>query len=183
MAAGQQRGRIGPGLVAFVVVDVLLVALLAVVAVLYATGGESTPRSPSPTGSESAPADAGGPSPSSTDAGALDAFVLPSGNIGCTLGPEGVTCTIASFTYEAPEVAGCTGQTGHVLTLTAEGVAFTCEPADETPAPPAGAPVLPYGSQTTQGAYTCRSATDGVTCQTSDGTGFRLARGSYATLP
>ena len=30
---------------------------------------------------------------------------------------DGVTCTIASYTYAPPVVAGCTEVTGHVLVL------------------------------------------------------------------
>ena len=111
------------------------------------------------------------------------AFALPSGNIACTMSVDGVTCTIASYTYAPPVVAGCTEMTGHVLVLNADGVAFDCVSGP----PPAVAgddvPVLEYGLTTSVGDYTCRSATDGVQCTDASGTGFQLARASWSELP
>ena len=105
---------------------VLVVVFLVLLVVTLATrpGGEpgaaSTATAPTPTAtSGTVPA---------------DAFRLPSGNIACEMSGEGVTCTIADYTYAAPEVEGCTGPTGHVLTLGPDGVAFACE---EDPAPTA----------------------------------------------
>ncbi|NKY39386.1 hypothetical protein [Cellulomonas septica] len=158
-----------------VIVDaVLVVAFLVLLVVTLATrsGGDGeTASTASPTTSASA---------SSAPA---DEFRLPSGNIACAMSGDGVTCTIASYTYAPPEVPGCTGDTGHVLTLGADGVAFACE---EGPAPTvAGSDVrtLEYGSETRVDGYTCKSGTDGVTCTDADGVGFRLARASWTPLP
>ena len=94
-----------------------------------------------------------------------------------------MTCTIASYTYAPPVVAGCTEVTGHVIVLNADGVAFDCVSGP----PPAVAgddvPVLEYGLTTSVGDYTCRSATDGVQCTDGSGTGFQLARATWSELP
>ncbi|WP_456844029.1 hypothetical protein [Cellulomonas sp. P5_C6] len=166
----------------FVIVDVVLLALVVVLIVVFVSGGGG--------GGD----DAGGPNPGSTTSATPSAsssatstqpvaFALPSGNIACTMSVDGVTCTIASFTYAPPVVAGCTETTGHVLVLNADGVAFDCVSGP----PPAVAgddvPVLEYGSSTSVGDYTCRSATDGVQCVDGSGVGFQLARASWSELP
>lgn len=166
----------------FVIVDVVLLALVVVLIVVFVGGGGG--------GGD----DAGGPNPGSTTSATPSAsssatstqpvaFALPSGNIACTMSVDGVTCTIASFTYAPPVVAGCTETTGHVLVLNADGVAFDCVSGP----PPAVAgddvPVLEYGSSTSVGDYTCRSATDGVQCVDGSGVGFQLARASWSELP
>jgi hypothetical protein len=108
---------------------------------------------------------------------------MPSGNIACTLSVDGVTCTIATIRFEPPAVAGCTGQTGHVFVLNAEGVTTPC--VDGAPPAVAGDDVatLEYGSSAAVGDYTCTSATDGVTCTDADGVGFQLASGAWSQLP
>lgn len=110
-------------------------------------------------------------------------FRLPSGNIACSLAPSGVTCTIANIGYPPPVVPGCDGDTGHVLLLNREGFAFDCV---EGPAPTVAGddvPVLEYGSKARSGAYTCSSATNGVTCTDGEGVGFTLARAAWQELP
>ncbi|WP_273651616.1 hypothetical protein [Cellulomonas fimi] len=153
---------------------VLVVAFLVLLVVTLATRPDGEPGA----GATSSPT----PTATATSEPA-DEFRLPSGNIACAVSSDGVTCTIARYTYAAPEVAGCTGRTGHVLTLGPDGVAFACE---EGPAPTAaGSDVrtLEYGSQTRVDDYTCKSGTDGVTCTDADGVGFRLARASWTELP
>lgn len=158
----------------WLVVDVLLVIVLLVLVVVVTSGGSPTARASAPSVT---------PSTSAPGAAAESAAVrLPSGNIACTLSDDGVTCTIASITYDPPAVAGCTGETGHVIVLNDEGVAFTCETG---PAPTvAGVDVrtLAYGSDVTVGDYTCTSATNGVTCVDGDGKGFRLARAKWTEV-
>ncbi len=164
---------------AMVVVDAVLVLVLLVLLVLYATGGSSAGGgdaqvSTSPT--TSAPAStAGGAAPTE--------FRLPSGNIACAMSDQGATCTIASYSYAPPVVAGCSGTTGYVIVLDADGVAFPCETGPTPQVAGDDVPTLEYGSTATAGDYTCTSATDGVTCTNSQGVGFRLARASWTELP
>lgn len=161
---------------ALVVVDVLLVLVLVVLLVAPPGGGgggtaaATQPTSPSPT----AAAPTAEPDP--------EAFSLPTGNISCEVAADGVRCTIGSFTYAAPAVEGCEGETGHVARLDAEGFRFECE-TDGVPTIETGGTQLAYGSRVTVGDWTCASGTDGVTCTGADGTGFRLARASWVTVP
>jgi len=155
-------------------VDVLLVVVLLVLVVVVTSGGSPSPGASAPTTTPASPAATAGP--------ATAAVRLPSGNIACALSDDGVTCTIASITFDPPAVAGCTGKTGHVIVLNDEGVSFACETG---PAPTvAGADVrtLAYGSDVTVGQYTCTSATNGVTCVDGDGKGFRLARATWTEV-
>jgi len=165
---------------ALVVADAVLVLTFLVLLVLYVAGGASGGAgdahvSTSPTASTSASAPGGAAGPTE--------FRLPSGNIACAMADQGVTCTIASYTYAQPVVAGCTGTTGHVLVLDADGVAFTCETGPTPQVAGDDVTTLEYGSSATAGDYTCTSATDGVTCTNSQGVGFRLARASWTELP
>ena len=160
-----------------VVVDVVLVAVLVVLAVVQLSSGRA------PDADSSAGATSTASATPTAPAVAQDAFRLPSGNIACTMSSDGVTCTIADYTYAAPTVAGCTGTTGHVLTLGPDGVAFVCE---DGPAPTAAGDdvrTLEYGSESRVDGWTCSSGTDGVTCTAADGTGFRLARATWTELP
>ena len=145
-------------------------------------GGGDDGAEPADGGATASSTPGSSPSSSATSTEPL-AFALPSGNIACTMSVDGVTCTIASYTYAPPVVAGCTEVTGHVLVLNADGVAFDCVSGP----PPAVAgddvTVLDYGSSTSVGDYTCRSATDGVQCTDASGVGFRLARASWSELP
>lgn len=170
--------------------DVALVALLIAVAVGFGGDGRqvspapaaavvASPNSPSPGGASTRAA--AGPSPSASAAAA--SFQLPSGNISCTVSDEGATCTIASFTYSPPAVAGCTGQTGHLVVLSDEGVQTPCVEG-ATPQVTGTLEQLAYGSSVTRGDYCCTSGTDGATCvQVSTGTGFRLASRALTLLP
>jgi len=166
----------------FVIVDVVLVVLAVVLLLMFMNndgdgGGDSAGQTPAATASA-------GPSASSSSTSTEPvAFALPSGNIQCLMSVDGVTCTIASYTYAPPVVAGCTEVTGHVLVLNSDGVAFDCVSGP----PPAVAgddvPVLEYGQATSVGEYTCSSGTDGVQCVDGSGVGFKLARASWSELP
>lgn len=175
---GPLRG-LSRGMQVFVLVDVLLVLLLVVlVATLPRGGGDAGATGTTASATPTATSDAG-----DGDLVAADpvAFVMPSGNIACAMGVEGVTCTIGRFTYAPPQVSGCDGATGHVVGLDAEGFGFRCE-EDGVPQLPAGA-ALEYGDSETVGDYTCASGTDGVTCTDATGVGFRLASGDWNALP
>lgn len=158
--------------------DLVLVIALLVAAVAYLTN-DGRPAA-GPTGDVSAVAQA----PTPTAAPTADAaFALPSGNIGCAMTVDGVTCSIASIAYKKPKVEGCSGTTGHVITLGTQGAAWACVEGKKPSVASPETPVLQYGSTRTVGDYTCTSATDGVTCTDGGGTGFRLARASWDMLP
>jgi len=164
----------------FVIVDVVLVLLVAVLAIVFLSGGDGG------AGDDATPAASAsgtpGPTSSATSAEPV-AFALPSGNIQCTMSVDGVTCTIASYTYAPPVVAGCTEVTGHVLVLNDDGFAFDCVSGPPPAVAADDVPVLEYGSTTSVGDYTCRSATDGVQCTDASGEGFQLARAAWSELP
>lgn len=179
---GRGRRTLGPGLTAFLVVDVLLVLAFVLVAVnapqREAPGPgavEETVDEPETTPEASAPEEP-------TDAEALGAFVLPSGNIHCAMDETSATCTILSFSYAAPAVPeGCAGTVGNVLRVDAasEQVTFPCVEG-EPPAAAEGTPELAYGEASTVGDMTCQSSRNGVFCRHNpSGVGFSLARAGY----
>jgi hypothetical protein len=163
----------------WVVIDAVLVAVFLVLLVLTMAGDEGDGDG----GGDATAAASGSPAAAPTAIEEPTEFALPSGNIGCTMATSGVTCMIASITYEPPTVAGCTGDTGHVVVLNDDGFAFAC--VDGPPPSAAGddVPVLEYGSSATSGDYTCESSSDGVTCTDGAGVGFKLARASWEELP
>ncbi|MBO0900834.1 hypothetical protein J1G42_11740 [Cellulomonas sp. zg-ZUI222] len=177
---GPLRG-LSRGMQVFLLVDVLLVLLLVVLLITLPRGGDAPgPAAATPTPTAVADAAAGDDDePGSSESVAFD---LPSGNIACEMSPEGVVCTIRSFTYAAPRVTGCESPTGHVVRLDAEGFRFVCED-DGVPQLPPDRAELAYGAQETQGGYTCASGKDGVTCTDAAGIGFRLARAQWTALP
>ena len=168
-------------IIVFVVVDVLLVVLLVGIALSRGggdgDGGDGAASTPGGSGAASASGNASEPSTDATQ------FALPSGNIACAMSVDGVTCTIASYTYAPPVVPGCTEVTGHVLVLNSDGVAFDCVSGPPPAVQGDDVPVLEYGATTSVGDYTCRSATDGVQCTDGSGTGFQLARATWSELP
>ena len=178
------------GLTTFLVVDAILVLTFLVLLVLNLTGGSGAP---------SGPAAAPATTPSSTAAPettpevtapvapaenqALETFVLPSGNIWCSMTERSATCTIGQFTFAAPTPPpGCTGVVGPVFVVTAdEGAAQPCVP--EVPPRPADAPTLEYGQASTIGEMTCYSSRNGATCRHDpSGAGFSVARAGWTTL-
>ncbi|HEV3363083.1 MAG TPA: DUF6636 domain-containing protein [Acidimicrobiia bacterium] len=105
-------------------------------------------------------------------------FMMPSGNIGCTMQSDGgvVRCDIRQRDWAPPvKPADCNYEFGRVLILgTTAG--FGC--ASDTAL--IGAPVLPYGSTSRQGKYECRSEEVGVTCTNLEsGHGFLLSAAEY----
>lgn len=174
------------GLKIFLVADLVLVVVLGVTAILVLGGRSSADdRADTPQASASSSAPAVEPS-TSDDAATSDTeqtFASPTGNIACDLTADGVTCTIANTSVEAPAIEGCTGAgTGHVITLTAEGVDVPC--TDQAPgAAGADVDVLEYGNSRTVGDYTCSSASNGMTCVDGTGVGFRIATAERVELP
>lgn len=176
----QTRRRLGPGLTAFVVIDILLVLTFVVLFVLTRADGAGPDAQPDPAATtpapETSPEQSAPAEPEESEA--LPAFVLPSGNIWCTMDETTATCTILEFSFEPPAPPeGCTGTVGNVLTVVAgEGAAFECMTAAAAPAP-AGTPVLDYGGGSTVGEMTCLSSRNGVFCRHNpSGAGFSLAR-------
>ncbi|WP_315094167.1 DUF6636 domain-containing protein [uncultured Cellulomonas sp.] len=165
-----------------VIVDALLVAILAVLAIVFVVNGAGAGRTPD--GASAGPSASSAPTSSSSATSTEPVtFASPTGNISCTMSVDGVTCSIASYTYAPPVVAGCAETTGHVLVLNPDGVAFDCESGPPPAVAGEDVPVLEYGQSTSVGDYSCRSATDGVQCTDGSGTGFRLARASWTELP
>lgn len=183
---------LGPGLTTFLVVDIILVitflVLLAMSLANGPAGQRNTSASPdqSPTTSdapadepETSPDQSAPPEPERNEA--LTDFVLPSGNIYCSMTDSTATCTILSFSYEPPPLPeGCTGTVGSVLEITAGGApTFPCVPEPPTgPAP--GTPELAYGEGSTIGEMTCLSSRNGVFCRHDpSGRGFSVARAGH----
>ncbi len=175
--AGRRR-RLVPVLVAL---DAVLVAAVLVVVLLVTRPGGTLPTPDADgTGTQAV---GGTTTPRPTATAGPPRFQLPSGNIACDMSAGGVTCTIASETFTPPPVADCSGgSVGHTVVLDAHGVSVPC--VRGAASRPAGqVPVLDYGGSSTVGPYTCTSATNGVTCTTAQGVGFRLARQELVTLP
>ncbi|MDT0165071.1 hypothetical protein Q9R32_05840 [Actinotalea sp. AC32] len=180
-ATERARRRLGPGLLAFLVVDVVLV-LGFLVLLATALGDDDDPAAqPSPSASaepESTPSDSDA---DAEDVGEVRTFVLPSGNIHCTMDEGSATCTILSSSFEPPATPeGCAGAVGSTLTVAAgESAGFVCVEGDP-PAAPEDAVVLEYGEQSTVGEMTCASSRNGVLCRHNpSGEGFSVARAGY----
>ena len=167
----------------FAIVDGVLVLTFLVLLVMHLASGPapspvsapvttSTPTSePETTPEPSAPAD-----PAQNEG--LTEFVLPSGNIWCTMTETSATCTIGTFSYAPPE-GECAGVIGPVLTLSAaEAPSMPC--VDAAPTRPRDAAVLEYGQASTIGEVTCHASQNGATCRHDpSGAGFSVARAGY----
>jgi hypothetical protein len=183
-------GRLGPAWTTFVVVDAILVVTFVVLLVMQLVnnppgGGVAAPE---PTVSSSAdPEPETTPEPTAPAAPEenqeLTAFVLPSGNIWCSMTETSATCTIGSSTYVPPTTPpDCAGAVGQVFSVTAaEGATLPC--VDAAPPRPDGAAVLEYGQASTIGEMTCYSSKNGATCRHDPtGAGFSVARAGYTIL-
>ena len=183
-----------PGLRTFLAVDVVLVLTFLVLAVVVLAGrgagpggpGEPTTPLTSPTDSppaEESPEEAAPPEPEPESVVALERFLMPSGNIWCTMTQTSASCTIFQFSYTPPAAPGdCAGTVGNVITVTADSGAFL--PCVTTVAqPPAATPVLEYGQASAIGQMTCFSSENGATCRNNEtGAGFSVARAGYTLL-
>lgn len=178
------------GMTTFLVVDAILVLTFLVLLVMNvldggggtpaATGGGGTQSESATTAPETTPEATAPTLP--TDNQALETFVLPSGNIWCSMTQTSATCTIKQFSFAPPTPPpGCTGTVGPVFTVTADGAGQPCVP--EVPSRPDDAPVLEYGQASTIGDVTCYSSRNGATCRHNPtGQGFSVARAGYTTL-
>lgn len=202
MSDRHTSGLFTPGLLAFLAVDVVLVVTFVALAAVRLTAGpdakpdqvataeadpttQGDPAAPDPAasdpGTEPAPEESPQDEPAPPEAVvALDRFVLPSGNIWCSMTEISAQCAIAEFSYTPPEPpADCAGTVGQVLTVTADAGAFLpC--VTEVPAVPADTAVLEYGQASAVGQMTCFSSTNGATCRhNATGAGFSVARAGY----
>lgn len=175
------------GLKIFLVVDLVLIVVLGVTAILLLGGGDPGPEATATTSAASTPASsAPATAPAADDAATSDTeqrFASPTGNIVCDLTADGATCTIANTTVEPPQIDGCTGAgTGHVITLTGDGVDVPC--TDQVPGAAGGdVDVLEYGTSQSVGDYTCTSGSNGMSCVDTTGVGFRIATAERVELP
>lgn len=191
--AQERRGGLSlspTGMTTFLVVDAILVVTFLVLLVMHvvnSSGGPSTPPADVAT-SETASAEpettpeATAPSAPAANQG-LAEFVLPSGNIWCSMTETSATCAIGQYSFAPPTPPpGCTGVVGPVFTVTAaDGAEQPCVP--EVPPRPDDAPVLEYGQASTIGEMTCYSSRNGATCRHDPtGEGFSVARAGYTTL-
>jgi hypothetical protein len=179
----RERASLGPGLTTFIVVDAILVltffALLAMLGTGQRSGSSLGASSSSTPGPELSPEASAPAAP--TDAESLATFVLPSGNIWCTMTATSATCTILQYTFTPPDLpAGCTGTVGNVLSISAgQKPLLTCVTGEPQKAP-AGTTTLEYNQASTVGEMTCHSSTNGATCRHNPtGSGFSVARGGY----
>ena len=199
---GQPSKRpLGPGLIAFIVIDVILVVGVAIAAVVLLGGGSGAPgespttpvagttTSASPT--TPVPGATTGASPSapvmSADrpGGTDQRFATPSGNIVCDITADGARCGIASLAQKPAPVDGCDGSVGFVYVVDASGkVDVPCVPKKDLPKK-AGKDVnvLGYGQKSAAYGFTCTSEESGMSCVDDvTGTGFSLARAGGRVL-
>lgn len=179
---------LGSGLATFVIVDVILVLTFLVLAIMQVVDDPPAPRAEAPIPPtsvqpepETSPEQTAPTAPA--DNTALTEFVLPSGNIWCSMTETSATCTIGQFSYAPPALPeGCTGAVGQVFSVTAaEGATLPCVSA--VPQRPAEAPVLEYGQASTIGEMTCHASRNGATCRHDPtGQGFSVARAGYTIL-
>lgn len=134
-------------------------------------------------------------------------FVLPSGNIACSVTADGAVCQIdeKQFTPSADHlsetnIAGCTAEDANAMRLAAGRGAWTCVTdsvvgqaridtggwwADQVGGEAldvdgTSVAVLPYGSTLTVGPVSCTSAEAGVSCSSTEtGRSFTLAGTTY----
>lgn len=198
MTSESRRRRLSPAMRAFVAVDVVLVIALVVV-ILATRGGPETPPPTSaaasatadpatpPATSPSAQASQTATSPTRTEDPTEDPtegedearlFASPSGNIVCSISPDGASCSIAELSAEGlVEDEDCEGTVGHVVRVTAEGAERPCVTGRPPGKAPSGTPELEYETSTSAFGYTCTSSRSGIICR-HDGTGhgFSIAR-------
>lgn len=186
--SGGPLAGLGPGWTTFLVIDAILVTTFLVLLVMQlAAGSPDDGAAPVPTESAATEEPETTPEPTAPTAPeenqALETFVLPSGNIWCSMTETSATCTIGSFTYTPPEKpADCAGAVGQVFSVTAaEGATLPC--VTTAPPRPEGAAVLEYGQASTIGDMTCQSSKNGATCRHNPtGAGFSVARAGYTIL-
>ncbi|QDO87237.1 hypothetical protein FNH13_01915 [Ornithinimicrobium ciconiae] len=111
------------------------------------------------------------------------AFLMPSTNVACGIGPEWVACQIADRDYTPSHTfPGCRATEADTLLLRAgQQAQWVCsEHSMFGVRHEVQGATLSYGSVMMRHGFTCLSDTDGVQCsEDSTGYSFRLARSSY----
>ncbi|MGP7960658.1 hypothetical protein ACTVCO_07585 [Sanguibacter sp. A247] len=176
---------LGPGLIAFIIIDVVLV-LGVVIAAIIVLGGGGGPERPGaspaagPSGASATSSQPGAPATTAArPAGTDQRFAAPSGNIMCDITAEGARCGIASLAQKPAPVDGCDGTVGFVYTVDVTGkVDVPCVPKKDKPKKAgSNVNVLGYGQSSTAYGFTCTSEESGMTCvDDATGRGFALAR-------
>lgn len=128
------------------------------------------------TGSEEGAGEKSGDSEEGQDAEAKDvkAFMAPSSNIVCTIDADRARCTIREFDFDPGDAPNeCdVDPFGSVVVVEKDGAGFSCVNRGL----PTEANVLDYGESISAHGFTCRSGEDGMTCESSEGHKFRVAR-------
>jgi hypothetical protein len=172
------------------------------------TGGGQVSRPTAPADIQAAPGDRSATGGTTVVVeGDQAGFILPSGNIACSLTSAGAVCQIddKQFTpspdhMSEANIAGCSSDNADAMRLAAGRGAWTCveEPVTGQAQVSTGGwwaeevggetldldgatlAVLPYGSTLTLGSTSCTSAEAGVSCDNSElGRSFTLARTTY----
>ena len=123
--------------------------------------------------------------PGVTDSDSATRFATPTGNISCTISPNGVNCAIAKLAKAPkPNTGGCEGYIGYVVNLNSAGVALPCVAKEDLPGGAGGSlDVLDYEKSETVNNFTCESTRSGVKCtDKSTGQGFTVARAGISTF-
>ncbi|EFG48243.1 hypothetical protein HMPREF0183_0500 [Brevibacterium mcbrellneri ATCC 49030] len=127
-------------------------------------------------GSEEGAGEKSGDSEEGQDAEAKDvkAFMAPSSNIVCTIDADRARCTIREFDFDPGDAPNeCdVDPFGSVVVVEKDGAGFSCVNRGL----PTEANVLDYGESISAHGFTCRSGEDGMTCESSEGHKFRVAR-------
>lgn len=190
------RSGLGPGWVAFIVVDVILIAVVGFMALTVFGGGDDEPTQPGAAttqeaAEESEPAETttSGDSEPTTPApdrpgGTPTTVASPSRNITCTIDADGARCGIAELASAPAPVDSCDGTIGYVYQVGADGITTPCVSRDDRPVPAgSNVAVLDYGQSVQQFGFTCESAETGMSCSDdATGRGFRLARAGASTF-
>lgn len=177
------RRGLSPGMRAFLLVDVVLV--LVFVAILLATRTGAGDSTGSPTASENpgAPAQSATPGPTRTPwstepTGEAELFASPSGNIVCSIAPEGASCSIAELAKEGlVKDEDCQGTVGHIVRVGTDGAERPCVAGEPPGKAPEATPELDYEDARSAFGYTCTSSRSGMICRHDEsGHGFSIAR-------
>jgi hypothetical protein len=176
----RRRGRLSAGWIAFILLDVVLIAAAVVFAVNLFSG--PAPRTAADDEAAAAPSAGASAAP----AAVLAEFAAPSGNISCTITEDAVTCGIATLNQQPAPVEGCEGTTGYVVRVQASDgkVSLPCVAAPDQPQPaPGGLDRLAYGESITRGQFTCTSEKTGMQCKDDEsGRGFTVAKAGIGTF-
>ncbi|MFF2624074.1 hypothetical protein [Oerskovia jenensis] len=183
---GKRGGRLSPGWIAFIALDVILVGIVIAFAINLAGGASGEAPAEGPGTSAEAPAATPG-SPAEKPGPVVvtgESVTTPSRNITCTIGEQGVSCGIAELATQPAPVDGCTGTTGYLVTLTSSGVEIPCVPTADQPTKAGDdVAVLDYDQAKTVGSFTCTSSKTGMRCADADtGKGFNVAKAGLSSF-